>query len=90
MKGPTMPCGRRDLAARRDEGVISYAWRGTKPRAGDIIGSGTVGTGRILERSRVHRTEAFPRLRGHRVRVAAERLGRLGVARPFRPPPRQM
>lgn len=40
--------------------MISYASRGTTLRPGDIIGSGTVGTGCILELSRVHGEQAYP------------------------------
>jgi 2-keto-4-pentenoate hydratase/2-oxohepta-3-ene-1,7-dioic acid hydratase in catechol pathway len=58
------------------EQMISFASRGTELRTGDVIGSGTVGTGCILELSRVHGTETFPWLRpGDRVRVEVERLG---------------
>ena len=40
--------------------LLAYASRGTELRPGDIIGSGTVGTGCILELSRVHGSEAYP------------------------------
>ena len=40
--------------------LLAYASRGTGLRRGDIIGSGTVGTGCILELSRVHGSEAYP------------------------------
>jgi 2-keto-4-pentenoate hydratase/2-oxohepta-3-ene-1,7-dioic acid hydratase in catechol pathway len=60
------------------EQMISFASRGTELRVGDVIGSGTVGTGCILELSRVHGTEKFPWLRpGDRVRLEVERLGSL-------------
>jgi len=60
------------------EQMISFASRGTELRAGDVIGSGTVGSGCILELSRVHGTESFPWLRpGDRVQVEVERLGSL-------------
>jgi 2-keto-4-pentenoate hydratase/2-oxohepta-3-ene-1,7-dioic acid hydratase in catechol pathway len=60
------------------EQMISFASRGTELRSGDVIGSGTVGTGCILELSRVHGTETFPWLRpGDRVRLEVERLGSL-------------
>jgi 2-keto-4-pentenoate hydratase/2-oxohepta-3-ene-1,7-dioic acid hydratase in catechol pathway len=60
------------------EQMISFASRGTELRTGDVIGSGTVGTGCILELSRVHGTERFPWLRpGDRVRLEVERLGSL-------------
>lgn len=56
--------------------MIAYASRGTTVLPGDIIGSGTVGTGCILELSRVHGAEAYPYLDpGDRVRLAADRLG---------------
>jgi 2-keto-4-pentenoate hydratase/2-oxohepta-3-ene-1,7-dioic acid hydratase in catechol pathway len=56
--------------------MISYASRGTQLRAGDVIGSGTVGTGCILELSRVHGAERYPWLRpGDVVRTTVEGLG---------------
>jgi 2-keto-4-pentenoate hydratase/2-oxohepta-3-ene-1,7-dioic acid hydratase in catechol pathway len=56
--------------------MISYASRGTELRPGDVIGSGTVGTGCILELSRVHGTETYPYLRaGDLVRIDAGPLG---------------
>lgn len=56
--------------------LIAYASRGTTLRPGDIIGSGTVGTGCILELSRVHGTDAYPWLReGDQVRLEVDRLG---------------
>ena len=56
--------------------LVEYASRGTEVRTGDIIGSGTVGTGCILELSRTHGSLAYPWLapgdnvgsRGHRPR----------------------
>jgi 2-keto-4-pentenoate hydratase/2-oxohepta-3-ene-1,7-dioic acid hydratase in catechol pathway len=60
------------------EQMISFASRGTELREGEVIGSGTVGTGCILELSRVHGTDTFPWLRpGDRVRLEVERLGSL-------------
>lgn len=60
------------------EQMISYASRGTRLVPGDIIGSGTVGTGCILELSRVHGPEAYPWLEpGDRVRMDIERLGHI-------------
>jgi len=41
--------------------MVAYASRGTTLRPGDIIGSGTVGTGCILELAGVHGEEATPR-----------------------------
>lgn len=56
--------------------AVSYASRGTELRTGDILGSGTIGTGCILELSRVHGAAAYPWLKpGDRVRVAVEGLG---------------
>jgi 2-keto-4-pentenoate hydratase/2-oxohepta-3-ene-1,7-dioic acid hydratase in catechol pathway len=42
--------------------LISYASRGTTLVPGDVIGAGTVGTGCILELSRVHGTDRYPYL----------------------------
>ncbi|MCX2748086.1 fumarylacetoacetate hydrolase family protein [Arthrobacter sp. MI7-26] len=42
--------------------MIAYASRGTTLVPGDIIGSGTVGTGCIIELSRVHGTAKYPYL----------------------------
>jgi 2-keto-4-pentenoate hydratase/2-oxohepta-3-ene-1,7-dioic acid hydratase in catechol pathway len=56
--------------------LLAYASRGTELRTGDIIGSGTVGTGCILELSRVHGREAYPWLTpGDRVRLEVTLLG---------------
>jgi 2-keto-4-pentenoate hydratase/2-oxohepta-3-ene-1,7-dioic acid hydratase in catechol pathway len=56
--------------------MISYASRGTRVVPGDIIGSGTVGTGCILELSRVHGAGDYPYLRpGDRVRLDGGPLG---------------
>ncbi|GAA4784068.1 fumarylacetoacetate hydrolase family protein [Actinomycetospora chlora] len=56
--------------------MIAYASRGTRVVPGDLIGSGTVGTGCILELSRVHGGDAYPWLRpGDRVHLEAEGLG---------------
>lgn len=58
--------------------MIAYSSRGTELRPGDIIGSGTVGTGCILELSLVHGTGQFPWLQpGDRVALEIERLGRI-------------
>ena len=57
--------------------MLVYASRGTELRPGDVIGSGTVGTGCILELARVHGSEAYPWLRpGDLVEIEVERLGR--------------
>lgn len=56
--------------------LLAYASRGTTLRPGDIIGSGTVGTGCILELSAVHGTPAYPWLQpGDNVRLEVEELG---------------
>jgi 2-keto-4-pentenoate hydratase/2-oxohepta-3-ene-1,7-dioic acid hydratase in catechol pathway len=68
--------------------MISYASRGTRVVPGDIIGSGTVGTGCILELSRVHGPDAYPYLRpGDRVHLEAGPLGAIDARIvPGRPP----
>jgi 2-keto-4-pentenoate hydratase/2-oxohepta-3-ene-1,7-dioic acid hydratase in catechol pathway len=56
--------------------MLAYASRGTELRPGDVIGSGTVGTGCILELSGLHGSERYPWLRpGDTVRVEVEELG---------------
>ncbi len=60
------------------EEMLSYASRGTRIKAGDVIGSGTCGTGCILELSLTHGSDAYPWLRtGDVVELAVERLGTL-------------
>lgn len=56
--------------------LIAYASRGTFVRPGDVIGSGTVGTGCILELSLVHGSERYPWLQpGDQVTLEVEQLG---------------
>jgi 2-keto-4-pentenoate hydratase/2-oxohepta-3-ene-1,7-dioic acid hydratase in catechol pathway len=56
--------------------MLAYASRGTRLVPGDVIGSGTVGTGCILDLSRLHGAERYPYLRpGDRVRLEFEGLG---------------
>lgn len=56
--------------------MIAYASRGTQLRPGDVICSGTVGTGCILELSRVHGSDAYPYLNpGDHVRIDGGILG---------------
>jgi 2-keto-4-pentenoate hydratase/2-oxohepta-3-ene-1,7-dioic acid hydratase in catechol pathway len=56
--------------------MLAYASRGTRLVPGDVIGSGTVGTGCILELSLVHGEEAYPFLKaGDTVRLEADELG---------------
>jgi 2-keto-4-pentenoate hydratase/2-oxohepta-3-ene-1,7-dioic acid hydratase in catechol pathway len=58
--------------------MISYASRGTRVEAGDVIGSGTCGTGCILELALVHGNDRFPWLRpGDEVVLSVDRLGSL-------------
>jgi 2-keto-4-pentenoate hydratase/2-oxohepta-3-ene-1,7-dioic acid hydratase (catechol pathway) len=58
--------------------MISYASRGTEVRAGDVIGSGTCGTGCILELSHQPDGEDYPWLQpGDTVIAAVEGLGEL-------------
>jgi 2-keto-4-pentenoate hydratase/2-oxohepta-3-ene-1,7-dioic acid hydratase in catechol pathway len=56
--------------------LIAYASRGTRVERGDVIGSGTCGTGCILELSLVHGSGAYPWLQpGDLVELAVDRLG---------------
>ena len=56
--------------------LLAYASRGTRLVPGDVIGSGTVGSGCILELSRVHGGDRYPWLApGDRVRLEIEQLG---------------
>jgi 2-keto-4-pentenoate hydratase/2-oxohepta-3-ene-1,7-dioic acid hydratase in catechol pathway len=58
--------------------MLAYASRGTQIAPGDVIGSGTCGTGCILELSLVHGEEAYPWLKpGDEVMLEVEGLGRL-------------
>lgn len=56
--------------------MIAYASRGTEVRPGDVFGSGTCGTGCILELSRTHGENEFPWLQdGDEVLIDIEGLG---------------
>ena len=56
--------------------MLSYASRGTALVTGDVAGSGTCGTGCILELSLVHGESAYPWLKeGDVVELTVERLG---------------
>jgi 2-keto-4-pentenoate hydratase/2-oxohepta-3-ene-1,7-dioic acid hydratase in catechol pathway len=56
--------------------MVSYASRGTEVRPGDVFGSGTCGTGCILELSRTHGEGEFPWLQaGDEVLIEIEGLG---------------
>jgi len=58
--------------------MLAYASRGTRVEPGDIIGSGTCGTGCILELSMVHGHDRYPWLvPGDVVELSVERLGTL-------------
>jgi 2-keto-4-pentenoate hydratase/2-oxohepta-3-ene-1,7-dioic acid hydratase in catechol pathway len=56
--------------------MLAYASRGTRVETGDVIGSGTCGTGCILELSMVHGIDRYPWLKaGDVVELTVERLG---------------
>jgi 2-keto-4-pentenoate hydratase/2-oxohepta-3-ene-1,7-dioic acid hydratase in catechol pathway len=56
--------------------MLAYASRGTRVEPGDVIGSGTCGTGCILELSLVHGSEQYPWLRpGDVVELEVAQLG---------------
>ena len=58
--------------------LIAYASRSTRLRPGDVLGSGTVGTGCILELGLVHGHKQFPWLQaGDQVTVEVEGIGSL-------------
>ncbi|MFN2589159.1 MAG: fumarylacetoacetate hydrolase family protein [Actinomycetota bacterium] len=58
--------------------MLAYASRGTSIEPGDVIGSGTCGTGCILELSMVHGQDLYPWLQtGDEVVLEVEHLGRL-------------
>lgn len=58
--------------------LVAYASRGTEVRPGDVIGSGTCGTGCILELSLVHGADAYPWLQpGDEVSLTVEGIGTL-------------
>lgn len=58
--------------------MVSYASRGTEVRSGDLLGSGTAGTGCILELSSEHGIDRYPFLQtGDEVVFEIEGLGRL-------------
>lgn len=60
--------------------MLAYASRGTTLLPGDVVGSGTVGSGCILELQAVHGPGAYPWLApGDRVRLAVDRLGEFSV-----------
>jgi 2-keto-4-pentenoate hydratase/2-oxohepta-3-ene-1,7-dioic acid hydratase in catechol pathway len=70
--------------------MVSYASRGTRVASGDVIGSGTCGTGCILELALVHGGDAYPWLKpGDDVVLSVGRLGslrnRIVAGSPLRP-----
>ena len=70
--------------------MLAYASRGTRVEPGDVIGSGTCGTGCILELSLVHGGEKYPWLKpGDDVELEVESLGvlrnRVVAGQPLRP-----
>lgn len=66
------------------EQMVAYASRGTELASGDIIGSGTVGTGAIVELAGLHGLAQYPWLRaGDRVDLHCEKLG--GIASTVHP-----
>ena len=76
VNGRPYSAGRLDALYWSFGEMVAYAARGTRVVPGDLIGSGTVGTGCILELSRVHGAAAYPYLSaGDRVRLEADGLG---------------
>ncbi|WP_433799115.1 fumarylacetoacetate hydrolase family protein [Actinomycetospora sp. CA-084318] len=76
VNGTPYSAGRLDALYWSFGEMIAYASRGTRVVPGDLIGSGTVGTGCILELSRVYGADAYPYLLpGDRVRLEVEGLG---------------
>lgn len=70
--------------------LLAYASRGTEVRPGDVIGSGTVGTGCIMELQALHGADTYHWLQpGDEVRLEIELLGeietRILPARPVVP-----
>ena len=70
--------------------MLAYASRGTRVEPGDVIGSGTCGTGCVLELSLVNGEEAYPWLKpGDLVELSVEHLGslrnRVAPGRPLEP-----
>jgi 2-keto-4-pentenoate hydratase/2-oxohepta-3-ene-1,7-dioic acid hydratase in catechol pathway len=60
--------------------MLAYASRGTRVETGDVLGSGTVGSGCILELSGLHGAERYPWLRpGDEVRLEVEQLGAISA-----------
>ena len=69
--------------------MLAYASRGTELRPGDVIGSGTVGTGCILELSGTHGSNAYPWLEpGDQVKLEVQGLGAITSTVMASPSPR--
>lgn len=67
--------------------LIAHASRATRLRPGDVIGSGTVGTGCILELGLVHGRDRYPYLvAGDEVTLEVAGIGRLTTPVTDRPP----
>ena len=67
--------------------MVAYASRATELRPGDIIGSGTVGTGCIADLAARHGQEKFPWLKpGDRITLHADLLGSIDVVLKPAPP----
>ncbi len=81
VNGRPYSTGRLDALYWTFAEMVAYASRGTRVVPGDLIGSGTVGTGCILELSRVHGAQAYPYLGpGDRVRLEVDGLGAIDAA----------
>jgi 2-keto-4-pentenoate hydratase/2-oxohepta-3-ene-1,7-dioic acid hydratase in catechol pathway len=77
--------------------MLAYASESATARRGDVLGSGTCGTGCILELSLVHGADKYPYLQpGDEVELEVAGLGVLanqvvaGHAPPFQPDPDRM
>ncbi|MDD9945798.1 MAG: fumarylacetoacetate hydrolase family protein [Myxococcales bacterium] len=78
VNGKPYSAGRMDSIDWQWGELLSYAARGTELRPGDVIGSGTVGTGCILELMLMHGADRYPWLKpGDQVELEIERLGTL-------------
>ena len=77
--------------------MLAYAAEAAPVRRGDVLGSGTCGTGCILELSLVHGAEKYPFLQpGDEVELEVDGLGVLAnrveaaTAAPFSPDPHRV
>ena len=70
------------------EEMLSFASRGATLRPGDLIGSGTCGTGCIVELAGTHGADRYPWLQpGNRVAVTVEQLGTIANTLQAEPAP---